>query len=550
MKTLALLFTALATPTIAATPPNVVQPPSPPQQIISQAGSNVVDTLNGTLPFTVTPAANGTWTIHQDGAPDVVFSTHSQIRVAYRGEWPAQQCGPAPPNETRVNACPSGTHAVPPATGWTQTHGWNPAAYPQCWVAQPWTPTTPPVSECAPNGVTPPGNLMPVLDQAELLPFDKPDRGAPFVTQYGTIETRVTDHAVDRPGSQFVRNDYSRRQAFNSDMSRIVAYQGGGAWLVYDANTFAFVKALNGPGGDAEVQWSPTDPDKLYFMANNGGTSIYALTVSTNTYVETYNFRNQVFAALGSLADRCWTRSEGSPSSDNTRWGFICQHYNQSTGNFDTQGYIVLDIVAHQVLWSQPANGSDYVDHVSMTPSGRYFVISGSQERALRVADGAFCTLRQNGEHSDIAVLPGGHDGLFTFDYGDGTAFYIDIDSCFDNPSNLPQRHEIFEIYSNPLWGTVPGDCMSRCSFHVSGKAFDRPGWIVYSNEGTQLTSLVAYDVNTNQLYGLGVLMDNVPDYWAEPQVTVSRDGRSILFNDQFGDGINVDDYRIDIDLP
>jgi hypothetical protein len=55
------------------------------------------------------------------------------------------QCGPAPPNASQDLKCPAGTSGM-----WTQTHGWNSAAYPVCWTPQAWQPTTPPANRCPP----------------------------------------------------------------------------------------------------------------------------------------------------------------------------------------------------------------------------------------------------------------------------------------------------------------------------------------------------------------------------------------------------------------
>lgn len=57
----------------------------------------------------------------------------------------SQTCGAMPALASQGVACPAGT------TGnWTQTHGWTSSAYPTCWTAQPWTPTTAPTGACTP----------------------------------------------------------------------------------------------------------------------------------------------------------------------------------------------------------------------------------------------------------------------------------------------------------------------------------------------------------------------------------------------------------------
>ena len=54
---------------------------------------------------------------------------------------------------------------------------------------------------------------------------------------------RATDHAVEPP-SGFARNDYSRRQAFNANNTRVLVYSLNGAWHLYDANSLQPLRVL------------------------------------------------------------------------------------------------------------------------------------------------------------------------------------------------------------------------------------------------------------------------------------------------------------------
>jgi hypothetical protein len=60
-----------------------------------------------------------------------------------------QVCGNAPPVATQTVACPAGTTGT-----WTQTHIWSPVAYPTCWNANAWTPSSPPAGSCPAGGQT------------------------------------------------------------------------------------------------------------------------------------------------------------------------------------------------------------------------------------------------------------------------------------------------------------------------------------------------------------------------------------------------------------
>ena len=60
---------------------------------------------------------------------------------------------------------------------------------------------------------------------------------------FGTCLYRATDHAKET-GTSFVRNDYSRRQAFNADNTYLLTYGYGGKWFLYNANTLQFIRTL------------------------------------------------------------------------------------------------------------------------------------------------------------------------------------------------------------------------------------------------------------------------------------------------------------------
>jgi hypothetical protein len=90
-------------------------------------------------------------------AVDAVSTTggESAKSLISSGTVPAA-CGVAPSTASQTVACPTGT------TGsWTQTHGWVAAAYPTCWTAAPWTPTTAPAGACV-TTTTPTKLICPV----------------------------------------------------------------------------------------------------------------------------------------------------------------------------------------------------------------------------------------------------------------------------------------------------------------------------------------------------------------------------------------------------
>ncbi len=102
-------------------------------------------TTGVTNSYTLTNLAPGTWQARVIALSAGGESTPSNVLtfdVTTTGT--TGSCGAAPATATQTVSCPSGY------TGsWTQTHGWSSAAYPTCWSAQPWTPTSAPAGTCA-----------------------------------------------------------------------------------------------------------------------------------------------------------------------------------------------------------------------------------------------------------------------------------------------------------------------------------------------------------------------------------------------------------------
>lgn len=360
----------------------------------------------------------------------------------------------------------------------------------------------------------------------------KPAKGTSWTTPYGTTEQRMTDHAVDIAGSAMARNDYSRRQPFNADGTRLLVYTGSGYWGLYNTATRAYVGRLAGPAGDAEIQWDVTDPNVLYYLDNNGGTVLRRLNVTTGVASVQYDFTSAV-RALWSTAARCWTKSEGSPSRDGKLWGLMCE-----TNGFAPLGFVVLDVVNKRVVWSK-AN-TVRPDHVSMSPSGRWFVVSGDDARgtiAYKVdGSGATRQLHAKSEHSDLGVLPSGNDFYVSVNYqtNDGDIFVVDLDAG--------TKRTIDTAYHNP-WSP------STYSMHFSAKAFNAPGWVVESRYGAPAggANLVLINVVTGRILALGVNYPPWSDYFDEPHATASRDLKKVVVNGSFGTSKNIDVYQINV---
>ncbi|MFM1886674.1 MAG: hypothetical protein RL026_1831, partial [Pseudomonadota bacterium] len=169
-------------------------------------------------------------------------------------------------------------------------------------------------------------------------PLAFPAKGKPLLDPvHGTCLVRVTDSATEAGGHDFIRSDYSRRQAFNADSSLILVYSYGGDWHVYGSGPEApFIRTLKGVRGDAEPQWHATDPDLLYHVPNNGGLELRELNVRTGAARKVGDFGGRL---PWKQTARVWTKSEGSPSADGRYWCFMAE-----TRDFDNLGIFTWDL--------------------------------------------------------------------------------------------------------------------------------------------------------------------------------------------------------------
>ena len=109
------------------------------------------------------------------------------------------------------------------------------------------------------------------------------------------------------------------------------------------------------------------------------------------------------------------------------------------------------------------------------------------------------------------------------------------------------ERTSLFSTYVN---GTAT-------AFHVSGKAFGKPGWALVSTYGDYGGSqqwlhkkIFAVQLTANpKIYQLAHTRAYTDGYWTEPHASVSRDFTKILFTSNWGvaTSLDVDAYMIEL---
>lgn len=386
------------------------------------------------------------------------------------------------------------------------------------------------------------GAQPPVVTDFEVLQspaLAEPPARMPFRDPvFGSCLLRVTDRVFDlapEDGSGGLKNEYSRVQAFNSDGTRLLLRGTAATWYLYDAPTLRPLAQLP---LDVDPRWSATDPDLVYHAS---GTQLRSYDVGSGQAAVVHDFAADL---PGHDPVVVWTRYEGSPSRDGRWWGLMAQ--DQS---WDASAFLVYDLTGNQVTATLDVRGwpaeARAIDSVTISPLGTYFLAymdrycaqgqlgTAANPCGLMVYDRSL----QNGRgllriagHSDTALDAGGREVLV----------YQDIDT--DHIAML----DLASGAVTPLW---PIDFShTSVGLHLSGRAFDRPGWAVISTYDGDLAShtwmddqvfLVELKANGRvvRLAHTRSLVDDSQehDYWAEPQATANRDLSRILFTTNWG---------------
>ncbi|HEY5971936.1 MAG TPA: hypothetical protein VIT22_08175 [Pseudoxanthomonas sp.] len=380
---------------------------------------------------------------------------------------------------------------------------------------------------------------------------------------FGTCLVRGTDHAADVTG-KFSRAYYARRQVFNADNTYFFTI-GEGWHHLYDAKTMKHLRKLSPRAvnsslpkeyhinSDSEAQWDAKDPNSMYYLSASGGKKLMKLDVRNNSYKVVADFSNSL-PSWASGATRVWAKWEGSSSKDSRYWGFQVEN---SSGTI--LGYIVWDLLLNKLAGSMQS--SIQSDHTSMSPSGRWIVLA-SHTSGTWAYSPDFKTKKKlmgTSGHSDLAIGANGHDHYVSIDYASskGDVFMVDLDTCPSVAASASTaaycpRTVLFQQY-------IDG---SSSAMHISGKAYDRPGWVVVSAYGHKNSrdgstpwyadKVFAMEMRANpRIYPIAYTRrtkaSTGDSYWSEPHATTNRNLTQIAFNSNWGGSSyeDVDTYIV-----
>ncbi|WP_240623033.1 hypothetical protein [Schaalia canis] len=383
----------------------------------------------------------------------------------------------------------------------------------------------------------------PIADVAKPERATGPDSGLVDPT-YGTRIYRAT--SADEGEGGRMRHEYSRRQAFNADNSRYLAQDTAGHWHLYDGATFAHLTVLQGLAGDCEPLWHPSDPNTLYFTSINGGRIWWSYNVNTGEKTELFDFTGKT---PWPQATSFWTKGEGALSADGRYLALMATAYNEQTQKNTIYGLLTLDLQKKEIIGTLDAEKFPvphaFPDHISTSPSGAYAVPSWLKEHGGTWAYSRDFSqswkLAEGSEHSDLAYGPNREDYLVYADYSRGAIVAINVET-----REVTDLHTLY-----PASGEA-------YAVHISGQAFDRPGWVVISTYADSADYGKASPSPTvrpeyrkvwlqelapeGRALNIAHIRANEHDvqgdpYFLEPQASASRDLSRIIFASNFGGG-------------
>ncbi len=339
-------------------------------------------------------------------------------------------------------------------------------------------------------------------------------------------------------GTRFDRNTYSRRQAENSRGNLFMTYHGEAEYRIYNRRTLKLKRVLD-IHPDSEPQWHATHRNLIRHIAGSNASVGDLKLYQTNVR----NGRTKVIADLTTRLRGVWPnaayladRAEGTPSADGTRYAWIV--FDDSERQI---GIVSYDLKSNTVLGTVPMRDGLTVDWVSTSVTGDY--VAAGYDDGTHVYDADLTNLRKltlTGEHSDLALDADGGDAYVYIDFSAGPdggwLVSIDLDTL--------QRTRIFDIYEG-----------GNTSVHISGKGYDRPGWVVVSTYNCKVPGawtcekVMAVEMaEGGRILNLAHTYNCGEDYWTETHAVVNRSFSRVYFNSDGGScGIDAEVYLLKV---
>ena len=142
-------------------------------------------------------------------------------------------------------------------------------------------------------------------------------------------------------------------------------------------------------------------------------------------------------------------------------------------------------------------------------------------------------------DSSDIAIGPTGNDTYVYIDFTASTngGWMVAVDLV------TGEEKRLFDLYDD-----------ANTSIHVSGKAYDKPGWVVMSTYNCKepgawsCEKVFAVNIADGTIVNLAHTYNCGSQYWTETHAVTNRDLSRVYFNSDGGScSTDAEVYRIDV---
>ena len=380
----------------------------------------------------------------------------------------------------------------------------------------------------------------------------KPSLGYSFIDQkFGTTLIRISNARLS--GYAGTVPQYSKRQAWNADESRLLLFTGDGKTLLYDGNNYQFIKELYGVNSE-DIFWHPEDSSTLIFTQDNSLVS-YNINLENSVIIQSFS----EYSFIG-------TRGEGNLSRNGRYFAFVGMIYDTTTQETRFKDLLIYDLTTDSVIskLQLPLTLTDF-DWVSISPLGNYVVVDYATNNVGRfegveVYDRNFQFIWQKplgAGHSDLGIDANGNEVLVMDYYDSGTN------------SNFIKKYSLADGSETSLI-----ELSWQFYLHISCRNYSRSEWCfvsTFDNEARLTDDSLSWMPFEDEIFALKLdgsgevqriahhhsrrFSPTTPNrdssvYWAEPHATVDYHGGRIIFGSNWRENVeidsSVDSYIID----
>ena len=384
--------------------------------------------------------------------------------------------------------------------------------------------------------------------------FSKPKLNIPFSDpKFGTTVTRISDAVKSKING--IIPDYSKRQAWNADETKMLLRTGDGEVMLCDGNTYDYIKTLQGVAGE-DIFWHTSNPEIIYYSADS--------------ILYSYNISSDELTTIHVFTDYTWanTRGEGNMSSDGRYYAVVGQKYNYKTGEVIFKDLLVYDMQTNSVVSkkSLPKDSLTGFDWVSISPLGNYVVVDYADEETGRyhgveVYDRNFKLIWQKplgAGHSDMGLEANGDEILVMdiYDAAKNITTFKKFRLSDGQTTDLLSISPLFDQHISLRNTKDTGWCLISTFDYTGRLKDDSLSWLPFEDEVFKLKLDGSGEVKRLAHHHSRRFSPTTPDsdnsvYWAEPHATTSRKGDRIIFASNWRQNISkqngIDVYLIDL---